>query len=583
MGSQSSGVDVVTTEIIRNGLIAATDEMARTLVRTAFNPLLYEVQDFSVCIVSADARLWAETSGITIFSRALPDVVKGGLRKYGVGGIAEGDVLIANDPYETGSHISDTSVYMPVFHDGELIAFAASTAHWADIGGKNPGGWCPDSTDVYQEGICFTHQKLVAAGEPNDALWDLIAHNVRVPVTVKGDLEAQIAACLQGAERVKAVCGKYGSAAVNAAMDRVIAETAKVMAGKIAEIPDGDYGASLHLDADGVDPEGEFNIAVQVRIAGNKIRFSFDGSSPAAKGPINLPEIGAVGAVFTVLKGLILPHDPTNEGHFQDLEVDLPPGLLVSPQRPSPTDSFGYVLNSLIELMLRALSEALPERCPAGGLQMFGVGFNRINPRDGKPFIYLEPLGGGNGGQPAGDGPTMTIIGGGDVPNVPVEVMENRFPLQTTCLELFPEVAGAGMFRGGFGIRKDYRILESGIFLSFSTENTEDVLCRGMKGGNSGLPSAVVIAPGTDSEAVFNECVSYYGPLPEDEIVSLRSGGGGGWGDPRGRDPERVLGDVRNGFIGAEEARTHYGVTVIEDQDGWRVDEKQTNILRSES
>jgi|TARA_B100000315_G_scaffold259239_1_gene314460 N-methylhydantoinase B len=351
------------------------------------------------------------------------------------------------------------------------------------------------------------------------------------------------------------------------------------MANRIAEIPDGDYGASLHLDADGVDPEGEFNVAVQIHIAGNRIRFSFDGTSPAAKGPINLPEIGAVGAVFTVLKGLILPHDPTNEGHFQDLEVELPPGLIVSPQRPSPTDSFGYVLNSLIELMLRALSEALPDRCPAGGLQMFGVGFNRVNPRDGNPFIYLEPLSGGNGGQPADDGPTMTIIGGGDVPNIPVEVMENRFPLQTTRLELFPEVTGAGMFRGGFGIRKDYRILESGIFLSFSTENTEDVLCRGMKGGVSGLPSAVVIAPGTDSEAVFKECVSYYGPLREGEIVSLRSGGGGGWGDPLKRDPERVLADVRNEFISVEEARASYGVTVLEGQDGWRVDKERSDVL----
>src|SRR5579872_6809349 len=192
MSATASGVDIVTAEIIRNALTAAAAEMSKTLVRTAYNPLLYEVQDFGLGIVSLDGHLWAEAPGITDFIGALPDTIKTGLAKFGPHGYAEGDVLIVNDPYLTGSHISDTCVYLPVFYGGELVAFAAATAHWADIGGKTPGGWCPDSTDVYQEGICFSHQKLVAAGRPNADLWNLIAGNVRYPDLVRGDLDAQI-------------------------------------------------------------------------------------------------------------------------------------------------------------------------------------------------------------------------------------------------------------------------------------------------------------------------------------------------------------------------------------------------------
>ena len=211
-------VDVVTAEIVRNGMVSGAAEMARTLVRTAYNPLLYDVQDYGLGIVSAYGRLWAEAPGVTLFVGVLSDTVKGGIAKLGSAAFDEGDVLIANDPYLTGTHISDTTVYVPVFHDGEHVAFCVATAHWADIGGKTPGGWCPDSTDVYQEGLCFTHQKLVDAGAPNQDLWDFIDANVRFPPTVRGDLDAQVAACRQGAARVQALCARYGVETVRESM-----------------------------------------------------------------------------------------------------------------------------------------------------------------------------------------------------------------------------------------------------------------------------------------------------------------------------------------------------------------------------
>ena len=211
-------VDVFTAEIIRNGLTACAYEMSKTLARTAHSTLLYDVQDFGVGVLGADGAVWGETPGITIFTGCLPEVIKSALRKYGRDGFADGDVLLVNDPYETGTHVSDNSVYIPVFHSGELVAFTISTAHWADVGAKAPGGWCPDSTDVYQEGVCFSHQKLIAAGRRNRDVWDIIESNVRLPETVIGDLEAQIAACRLGAARVQALCTKYGRETVRAAM-----------------------------------------------------------------------------------------------------------------------------------------------------------------------------------------------------------------------------------------------------------------------------------------------------------------------------------------------------------------------------
>ena len=198
-----TGADPIATEVIRGGLAAAALEMNRTLVRTAHNPLLYEVQDFGLGIVGADARLWAEAPGIAGFISALSDTIMSGIQTHGLEAFREGDALIVNDPYMTGTHISDTSVYTPVFHDGRLIAFTIVTAHWADIGGKSPGGWAPDTTDVYQEGLCFTHQRLFRAGERNDELMELIVSNVRVPELVRGDLARSSLPAVEG----RSVCG----------------------------------------------------------------------------------------------------------------------------------------------------------------------------------------------------------------------------------------------------------------------------------------------------------------------------------------------------------------------------------------
>jgi N-methylhydantoinase B len=522
--------DPVTIEVIRGGLAAAAVEMNRTLVRTAHNPLLYEVQDFGLGIVGADGRLWAEAPGIAGFITALSDTIRSGIEMHGGDGFAEGDVVIVNDPFLTGTHISDTSVYSPVFHDGDLIAFAIVTAHWADIGGKSPGGWAPDTTDVYQEGICFTHQRLVRAGEPNDELMRFIETNVRVPDLVRGDLAAQMASCRRGIERVQRLCDRYGAATVIDAVDRIIERTDAAMRSRIAELPDGRYEASVELDHDGIDRTKRQRVAVQIDVAGDSLRVGFDGTSPTAAGPINDP--GARCDVRCALKGLLAPYEVGNEGHVTAFAFEVEPGLLVSPERPAPVDSYGYVGVALIELVIRALAPVLPERAPAGGYQIFGVDLYRVDGRHGEPFVFTDVHPGGAGARPDHDGPALIFVGDGDTRNTPVEVIETRYPLRVERHALLPEFGGAGRRRGGPGVARDFRILEPGVQMQYTVENTRDPLAKGLEGGEDGAPGVLVLDPGTDRQVVMSDRVTAYGPLEVGDVLSARSGGGGGFGPP---------------------------------------------------
>ena len=567
--------DPVTTEVIRNGLAAAALEMNRTLVRTAYNPLLYEVQDFGLGIVSADGRLWAEAPGIAGFISALSDTIRSGLEKRGADGFHDGDLFIVNDPFSTGTHISDTSVYAPVFVQGRLVAFAIVTAHWADIGGKSPGGWAPDTTDVFQEGICFSHQRLVAEGEPNRDLFELIEANVRYPRLVRGDLDAQIAACRQGIARVHRLCDRYGVGTVTDAMDDVIARTDAAIRRRIAELPDGRYEASVELDSDGVDPAACPRVCVQITIDGDRLVVTFEGTTPAARGPINDP--GARCDVRCALKGLLAPLDVGNEGHVAPFEFDVPPGSLVSPERPAPVDSYGYVGVALIELVVRALAGAMPDRCPANGYQIFGVDLSRVDPRDGEPFVFIDVHDGGAGGRPFHDGPVLVFAGDGDTRNTPVEVIETRYPIRVERHELLPEMSGAGRYRGGPGVARDFRMLEGGVHMQFTVENVGDTLAKGSGGGRDGEPGYLVVRPGTSREEILRQRVTFWGPLDAGDVISVRSGGGGGWGDPREREPRRVADDVRDGYLTPERARDLYGVAIRPDGN---VDETETSRLR---
>ncbi len=271
----TSKIDPITIQVIRNALRAAADEMQISLIRTAHNPLIYEVHDFGVALTNQRGELLAEGSGLPGFLGCLPPTVRSGLEIIGAEGFTDGDILLTNEPYDTGTHISDTVVYMPIFYMGQLVAFSAIMAHWADIGGKTPGGWCPDSTDVHQEGMIFSHLKLYRAGELDTTLQRFIMTNVRFPDLVSGDLNAMIAACRTGARRYQTLCERYGAEMLQAAMEIVFDQSEEVMRRKISEIPEGSYTADVMMDHDGVELDKPRKLKVTVTVAGEEMMIDY--------------------------------------------------------------------------------------------------------------------------------------------------------------------------------------------------------------------------------------------------------------------------------------------------------------------
>lgn len=580
----NSTVDPVTTQVIRNALVSAAEEMRAALVKTAFNPLIYEVQDFAVALLSRRGELLAQGASLPLFIACLPAVIQNGLAKHGDDGFLPGDVILANDPYSTGTHVSDVAVYMPIFFDGQLRAFSANMAHWADVGGKSPGGWCPDSLDVFQEGMLTPHVKLYENGRLNEALKDCLLANTRFPDLVEGDMGAQIAACRTGANRYLSLCEKYGAGAVRQAMETVFDQSEALMRRLIRQMPKGRWTVHSCLDHDGVERGKTRKIQLSVEVGEDEITVDFAGTDPAAKGPINIPLPAARAAAEIALKSATAPHEPANAGHSRPLNVVSPPNALTNPSRPTPCDSYGYAALVIIDLVSEALANAVPERCPAGEYMLFGGWFFRQASEHGDPFILIDPITGGGGALPFDDGADGLIFhGDGDAPNTPVEVLENRYPVRVDRYQLHAEEYGIGKYRGGLGTIRDYRVMTEDVLIQIANEQT---VCRphGLFGGRNGGVNRLWAWAGTERQQILTDRVSFFGPFGTGDVVSCRTAGGAGYGDPLQRDPERVRFEVLNELLTPQQAEEFYGVILEFDADGDpTVDWEATRVCRTAS
>lgn len=568
----ASGVDASTVEVVRNYLNSAAAEMQRTLIRTAYNTIVYEILDFGISLYDRELELVADSPGLAMFLGANDYAIRKGVEHVGAENLDPGDIVIMNYPYWSGSHTLDVCLFAPIHLDEELIGYATCRIHWLDLGQKDPG-YVLDSTDIHQEGLLFPGTKVFKRGEPDEEILDLIRFNSRIPDKVIGDLHAQVAAINTGKRRLRELYEKYGEEVVEASIARIHDHGEESARRAVAELPDGSWSAVDYCD--GFDrPEGDLiRMEARVTIEGEEFTIDFSGSEEQVDEPLNIPIGDAESAAKLCFKAVTTPDVDSNAGQFRPLRVEAREGTLFNAVYPAPTFTLWPAI-LVIDVVFKALAQALPDRIPASsGGDLCDIMLYGQDPETGKMFVEANNEGVGWGASRERDGPNALMhLSETMVKNIPVEVFETKAPVLFDRLELRQDSGGPGEKRGGLGIRRDFRFTHPCGALSIIQKTKTDGW--GLEGGKPGARNAVVLRPGTDREEWTGMMRGQFEP---DDVVSNRSGGGGGHGDPFRRDPEAVRSDVIDGYVSREAAREEYGVVVDDDLE---VDEDATQELR---
>lgn len=553
-------LDGATVEVIRNYLVSVGEQMRRTLVRAAFNPVIYEVLDFGISIYDGDLELMAEAAGITSFLGANDHAIVKGVEYVGKENLAPGDVYLLNYPYWSGAHSYDAMLFSPVFRDGrdEPAAYLAVRAHWMDLGAKSPG-YVLDSTDMHQEGLIFPGTRIVHRGEVVRDIVELIRFNSRLPDLTIGDFHAQLAALRTGENRLAQVWDKFGGEVVDQAVKQIIEHGERVARKAVAALPDGTWTAFDYCDDDGITDD-LIRMEVKVTIDGDRMEVDFNGSDGAVLGPVNLP-IGATESLAkSTFKELTTPDEPSNAGHYRALTIKADPGNFFHAVYPSATFTqwSGIVAFELIHKALSGVLDSIP--ASSGGDE---PGFMALghDPRTGEDFVISnnEGIGWGAGrdrdGANAQQHPSQSVVR-----NTPIEVLEHKSTIFHERLELIPDSGGAGRYRGGVGVLREVRYLAEGEVLSMKKKSKTRPWA--LNGGLEPEPSGMTLWPGTDREKRVG---MYRATMRADDRFVNRTAGGGGYGDPLDRDAAAVVADVMDGYVTVEAAEREYGLIVAPD------------------
>lgn len=553
-----TAVDPITTEIIRSAFTAAADEMNATLIRSAYTPIIYEMKDCSVALIDDEHRVLGQSAGLPIFLGNLEICTRLTEEMYGPEAWKPGDVWIMNDSYLTGTHLNDMTVFGPIFHEHELVGFGACRAHWLDVGAKDPGGPM-DSIEIYQEGIRLGPIRVVEAGVQRSDVTDLLGRNSRFSYPAVGDLGAQIACVKTGQRRLALIIERYGLDVIAAAKEEIFAQTERFEREAVAAIPDGRYSAEGCLDDDGVTGEPCW-VRVAVEVSGDEMTIDLSESDDATRGPVNCGEAQAISACRVAYKLLINPENPPNGGAFRPLTVKVHEGSMLAAREPSPCQWYFTPLGLLIDLVVKALAEVLPEQAAGASYgDSMVIGLSGMDPRNGQPWFDLEPTVGGWGAWQGSDGEDALINNvNGSLKDLPIEVLETKFPIRMTEYGIRADSGGPGKWRGGNGVVREYTLDcdRAELFLWFERSKTPG---WGLFGGHDATPPVVVVNPGREDERQMLKASRVV--LGLGAVIRTMTGGGGGFGDPRERDPELVEADVRNRHVTPAHARDVYGRT----------------------
>lgn len=555
--------DPITLEIVKDSLLSIGDEMFFTLEQTAMSPIIYEVLDFACGLTDERGQLLTQGNGVAGFIGTLSYMVSDVINKYGPdNNIKEGDIFINNDPYGGGgTHLSDVGLVIPIFFEGELIGFSANKAHWTEVGGKDPGSFTNDSTDIYQEGLQFTCLKLMEEGKLNEPLVEMIQSNVRFPDLSIGDMWAQIAALKKGEERFIELYKKYSKEVVQDAIQLLLKQGEEISLQAIKELPKGTFYAENYIDADGLG-NGPFKIKVKVTITDDEFICDFRGSHPQVPGPINCSYTTIVTDVRTVFLAITNPSQDVNDGVFKPLKVITDKRSIFSAERPAPVSNYWESGQSGADLICEALAEYIPDKLAAGHfLSVASVTLSGELPNSNEPFIIVEPSVGGWGGGLNHDGASgQFCIGDGETYNMPVEVAEARYGVFVEEYRLRADGKGAGEFIGGSGVVRSYRALtdDQKATISFGRHL---IAPWGINGGEEGSTNEFSIRK-TDGtiDGPFGMYARY--PLNAGDILELKTGTGGGYGLPFKRPVEKVVSDVQNEYFTVEQAKEKFGIII---------------------
>jgi N-methylhydantoinase B len=570
-------VDPVVVEIVRNGVLAVTEEMKTNLMRTAYNMIIYEALDFTTGLFTPEGETVSIGIGLPMFIRGMAETVKAKIKHFGYKNIRPGDIYVTNDSYITGSHLNHFTFTLPIFHKGKLAGFSCCMAHWLDVGGVLGGM----STDIFSEGIQIPIIKYQDRGKVNEDLVDIIRINVRLPPRAIGDLRAQITAVKTGERRYLELLDRYGRAEVDASIAEIMDRAEAAARARTRTIPDGVYEAESSLDDDGLEVGKRVPVKVKVTVKGDEMTIDLTDVSKQVRGFYNSAITTGYACAQVAYKCITSPTDyPINDGAFRSLKVVIPPGRIVSAVRPAPMRYWMIFPMTIVDTIFKALQPAIPDRVIAGHhADLVAPSFHGFNPKTSELFIgTFGPLGGGWGAKKTEDGVSATVcLNDGDTHNGPNEQAEAKFPILVERFELIPDSGGAGRHRGGLGIARTTRALTN---VTVNTQS-ERSACPpwGLDGGGEATGNKVAFRVNNGWKDDFPNAKVLVAQLKPGDAFRISSGGGGGYGAPFERPVEDVREDVRQGYVSVTAAAERYGVVV--DAETFAVDQAATDKLRA--
>jgi N-methylhydantoinase B len=585
--------DTVTMNIVHNALTNIASEMALVMLKTSYSTIFNEGLDFTTVLLNDRGDLIAEKNYTPSMMGAIPHTVKWAVEEKGIEHFHPGDVLVHNDCYRGGCHLPEHMMMRPIFVGDELFGFAGNIGHVAEIGGKAPGSFASDATDIYQEGLRLPPVKLMNRGEYVEDVWQIVLANHRTPRNTWGDFHAMIGSLEIGERRVRELAQRFDLSLLQRASEDLMDYSERRLRAEIAELPDGEYAASMLVEDDGVTAD-PFEVKVTVVIRGDEVIADFTGSSPQVRGPMNCTVVVVASAVYNAVFSVTDPHTliPRNSGCYRPIKFIAPAGSVVNVVHPGPCVGGNTDLQpKLIDLLLKALSKAVPDRgAAASGGSSSNFLFGGIHPTTGIYYTNYHFDGLGMGGTSAKDGNDAEITRHSNCRNTPIEVFEGRYPFRTLEYRLMPDSGGPGKHRGGLATTRTLEVIADEITLSCLFDRAK-IPAWGLFGGKpGGLSQLQVKRVGDDRFRAFDEAFGTVSPtkftnvlLKRGDIVRYVTPGGGGYGSPQTRDPSAVLNDVRGGRVSSEAAARDYGVVIHRRADDFVVDSDRTAALRAET